>query len=202
MFDRLFGRTAVAAVFAVGLLMATAVPASASATGFVIEGSSTVSIAPGWVDLSQHFESHPTSNVCAPNSTSPTVFPVAFDSSGGGAIASTTTEWTDFVAGTNNFKRRMVIVSGEFALSTPGIVLTLVVRFEYRTCNSLTSLCTTNNVSVTMTGLSIGHHPTPSTRAALIGYSGHITAPFSCNAVLRSVINSQTALFELYLHFT
>ncbi|HEU5149314.1 MAG TPA: hypothetical protein VFU19_02385 [Iamia sp.] len=203
MFNRVFGRVVVTTFFAVGLLMATAVPASASATGFVIEGSSTVSIAPGWVDLSQHFESHPTSNVCAPNSTNPTVFPVAFDSSGGGSITSTTTGWTDFSAGTNAFKRRLTIVSGDFSMSATGTSLTLVFRYEYRTCNSLTSLCTTHNVSITLTGPPVGHHPTASVQVTLTGTTAnHITVAIGCNTILRDVLVSETATASLNLHFT
>lgn len=196
-------RTSAMAALALGLLMVTALPASASATGFVLEASSAIDITPsGGSFLDEHLTGHATSNVCAPNSTSPTAIPVSFDSSGGGAVGPATTDWTDLIIGTNSLKRRLVIDSGSMTLSATGVSVALQVRFEYRTCSSLTALCTTNSVSITLTGPSIGHHPTASTRVAVSGVSSHISTPFTCNAVIRAAINSQTAAFNLNLHFT
>lgn len=199
---RTIGRLGAAAVLALGLLVATALPASASATGVVIGASSTIDITPtggGWFD--QHL-GHATTNLCAANSASPTPIPVSFDSSGGGTFGPASTDWTDVVLGTNTFKQRTVIVSGGFTLSATGVSLALVLRFEYRTCASTTVLCTTNNVSITLTGAPIGHHPTVSTTVTVTGSSSHITTPFNCNAVVRAALNSQTANVSLDLHFT
>lgn len=201
MFRRTIRRVAFIATLATSLLT-TAVPASASATGFVIEGSSTIYIAPDFYDLSEHFTGHSTTNVCAPNSASPMAIPVAFDSTGGGIVGAVTTNWTDLVIGTTNIKRRLVIVSGGFSLSATEMTLTLALRFEYRTCNSLTVLCVTNNVTMTMVGPSVGHHPTASTHVTLTGSStGHITVPISCNNVIRTVLASEHAVAALNLHF-
>lgn len=205
MFTRTIGRIGVTAVLALGLLAATAPPTSASATGVVAEASSVIDLPtePFLFDFDQHYEEHPTTNLCAPNSTSLPTIPIAFDSSGSGTIGAANMPWVDLVSPNDNlFKARLVIVSGTATLSSTDAIITMVARFEYRTCDSLTNLCTTNNATFTLSGPSIGHHPTSSTRVTLSGNSTHITAPFTCNSILRAALNSDTAVLSWNLHFT
>lgn len=204
MYTRTIGRFGAAAVLAVGLLMATTLPASASATGVVIEASSTIVLQPstgGSPVANVHIKGHSTTNVCAPNSTTPTAIPVALDSTGGGTISPSTTGYGDFAIFTSTFKSRLIINSGTVTFSTTGATVTLSISAEFRTCNSQTVLCLTNPVNVTMTGPSVGHHPTASTRVTVAGLSGHITAPFTCNPILRAALNSTHAVASLNLHF-
>jgi len=147
------------------------------------------------------FEDHPTANVCAPNSTPSPTIPVSFDSSGGGTVGATNTAWTEFASPTGSFKSRVVIVSGTVSLTGTSTSITLVVRFEYRTCDSLTTLCLTNNVTMTVTGPSVGLHPTASATVTVAGVSTAIPTPLSCNTVIRSQIHGQTASARLDLHF-
>ena len=205
MLTRTLARIGAAATLALALLVATAVPTSASATGVVIDGSSTIDFSDGggWFDLDQHVQAHSTANVCAPSSTTPPTIPVSFDSSGGGTVGAATMPWHDAVFSTTTFKGRLIIDSGTITLSASGISIALVVRFEYRTCNSLTHLCTTNPVSMTVSGPSVGHHPTASTRVTVHGISGHVTvvAVPACNLNLRAALTSQTPSVSLNLHF-
>lgn len=197
---RTFGRLGAAAVVAFGLLLATAVPASAvDATGVVIDASSTVTIG---TTLTTHIKGHATDNVCAPNSEAPTAIPVTFDSSGNGTISGSTTGWGDFVAGTNTFKVRLIIVSGTISITTTGVTVNLTLRAEFRTCNSVDSLCTTNPITITLTGATtVSHHPMESESQSVSGTTTtHITVPPSCNNVIRNVLVSHTVSADLDLH--
>lgn len=207
MFTRTIGRVGAGAVLAIGLLLATAVPASAvNATGVIIESSSTITIGG---TLTTHFGGHSTTNICAPNSIAATPIPVSFNSTGGGTIGASTTGWGDFVAGANTFKARLVIVGGTVTVSNtasqPNVSVTLTIRAEFRTCDSLTALCTTNNVTISSVSAhyptsNVSLHPQVSERTTVSGTSGHITTAIGCNTIIRSAINSQTATANLLLH--
>lgn len=202
MFTRSIGRFGAAAVLAVGLLLATSTPASASATGVIIEESSNIAVVRSGTTIANvHIKGHATTNVCAPNSTAPTAIPVTFDSNGGGVIGSSTTGWGDFVLGTTTFKTRLVIVSGTATLTATGATVNLVIRAEFRTCDSLTVVCNTNNVGITLSGPSVGLHPTTSTRVTASGTSGTISTQPGCNFILAIALNGSTANASLNLHF-
>lgn len=209
MFTRTLGRLGAGAVLAVGLLLATAVPASAvNATGVVIEDSSTITISGS---LTTHFGGHSTDNVCAPNSIPPEHIPATFDSNGGATVSGFTTGWGDFVAGTNVFKARLVIVGGNSVISNtasqPNVTINLTIRAEFRNCASTVALCTTNNVTITSVSAhyptsNVSLHPQSSERTTVTGTSAHITTAIGCNTIIRSAINSHTATASLNLHFS
>lgn len=200
MSTRIIGRLGAAAALAVGLLIATSVPASATVHDVVIEAGSSIAIG----TTTTTFGGHATTNVCADNSTAPSTIPVDLDSSGGGTVGSSTTGWGDFAAGTNNFKSRLVITGGTVSATTTTITITLTIRAEFRTCNSLTALCTTNNVSITLTGANDtgSLHPSASSQFAVSGTSGTVTTVIGCNTIIRSAIHGQTASVLLNLHLT
>lgn len=184
----------------VGLLVTSAVPASAvNATGVVLEASSTLTISG---TITRHFGGHATTNICSPNSSAPTIFPVAFDSNGGGTIGPANAGDGDVTAGTNTFKVRMIVVGGDVTISTTGVVVNLTMRAEFRTCDSVTLLCMTNNVNITLAGpATVSHHPQVSERVTVSGTTAsHITVPPTCNTIIRSVLVSHTATASLNLH--
>jgi hypothetical protein len=202
-------RLGAAAVLAVGLLVASATPAPASATHVEISPSSTLIIhAPttSTVMDNTHLTGHATSNVCAPNSSPPDHIPVALDSSGGGTIGAHSSPWRDFVFGTSTFKMRMNIVSGTMTFSPSGVIVGLTFTFEYRNCASTTLLCRTNNISITLTGANPTgtHHPTASTTLPVSGASTPITVPVipACNPLIRPMIVNNEVVASLGLHFT
>lgn len=198
---RLIGRLGAAAAVAVGLLAATALPASAVAHDIVIQAGSTINVG----TTSTEFGGHSTDNVCAENSTDPTGIPTDWDhTTGSGTVGATTTGWGDFTAGTSTFKSRLVITSGTITVTNSTVSVTLSIRAEFRTCDSTTALCTTNLLSVTLSGSNpSGTIAIPvSTTTTLLG-TVHVTVPTTpgaCNIVIRSALHSQTASISLNVH--
>lgn len=191
-------RLGAAAIVAVGLLVASAVPSSASTYNSYIQSSSTI-----YINSSlQHFGGHSTTNICAPNSVAPSGIPVSFDSNGNGTVGAATTGYGDFTAGANTFKSRLIVTGGNVTVTHTTITVTIGIRAEFRTCDSTTLLCQTNVLNVVLTG----DNPTPSSLHPSLSTSGtvagnvHVTVPVTCNAVIRAAINSQIANINLNYH--
>ncbi|HEU5150610.1 MAG TPA: hypothetical protein VFU19_08945 [Iamia sp.] len=192
-------------VVAVGLLAATAAPASAVPRDLEIQPSSTWRVhSPASAILATyHVVAHPTTNVCAGNSDPLPRIPVEFPSDGTGVIGSVALGYSDFAIGTNTFKTRFVITGGTMTLSATGFTMNLTIRMEFRTCDSQTALCTTNTTNVTLSGDNPTgtHHPAVSDLYRAVG-SYHVTTPFTCNAVIRALLNSNNIEYDLILHVT
>lgn len=201
MHTRTIGRLGAAAVLAVGLVAASAVPASAAPHTVAIEASSQIDIG----GTSTHFGGHATTNVCSPNSTPPTTIPADFDSTGGGTFGASSTGYGDFTVGTTTMKTRLVITGGTVTFTHTTVTITMSVRAEFRSCNSQTLLCQTNVLNVVLTGSnsttpSSGPlHPTASHRVT-VGGNVHVTVPFTCNFILSAALHSQTANVSLNIH--
>lgn len=205
MFTRTIGRVGAAAVFAVGLLIATAAPASAVDTTYELHIDDGSSITIGGTNT--EFGSHPTDNVCASNSTDPSPLVATWDDTTGlGTVAPLTTGWGDFTAGTNTFKSRLVVTGGTVAVTTTTVTVTLSIRAEFRTCDSLTPLCTTNLLGPTLSGSNTTSTITPSVSDVIVLLGTvHVTVPTTpgaCNPVIRAALHSQTANIVIVLHVT
>lgn len=205
MYTRTIGRFGAAVVLAVGLLLATSLPASASANGVVIEASSTIvfQTSTGGTPVENiHLAGHETTSPCPGiNSQPASVIPLGLDSTGSATVAPAATNWFPLIIGTNSFKRRLNIVGGSMSFSATGTTVTLTMNSQFRTCDSTVNLCTTNNFTVTLTGPSVGHHPTDSTQVTVAGISTHISGPFTCNNIIRAIYNSTHSVAILNLHF-
>ncbi len=193
---RTTARLGTAVVVALALLVATALPASAVAHTLKTEASSTITIN----GTSTHFGGHQTAYICAANSNPAISFPTDWDHTTGVGVANpVTTDWTDYTLGGNTYKSRLVVGNGGVVNVTSNTIsVTVNVTIQFRSCDSLTPLCSTNILNVTLSGNhNSGTIAIPaSTKVTLLG-NVHVTAPFTCNPVIRAAINSQVANFSV-----